>query len=189
MPRSLLQAVLLVDGYNVVGTWPELKQARDCDGLEAARWKLIEALTNYSAFQGYDTQVVFDAQYRDTASNCEIVTQNLSVHYTDFGQTADTFIERACALFRHDIRKFHSRLIVATSDRAQQLTVVGYGAEWMSSQQLAFEVETAAHRIHRKQRNTQRSPQRFLANSLDPAAQQRLAELRMGVKPKKFRKY
>ncbi|MBD2098874.1 NYN domain-containing protein [Trichocoleus sp. FACHB-591] len=189
MPRSLLQAVLLVDGYNVVGTWPELKQARDCDGLEAARWKLIEALTNYSAFQGYDTQVVFDAQYRDTASNCEIVTQNLSVHYTDFGQTADTFIERACALFRHDIRKFHSRLIVATSDRAQQLTVVGYGAEWMSSQQLAFEVETAARRIHRKQRNTQRSPQRFLANSLDPAAQQRLAELRMGVKPKKFRKF
>jgi predicted RNA-binding protein with PIN domain len=66
---------------------------------------------------------------------------------------------------------------------------VGYGAEWMSAQQLAFEVETAARRIQRKQRSTQRSPQRFLANSLDPAAQQRLAELRMGIKPKKFKKF
>lgn len=185
MPRSTLQAVLLVDGYNIVGHWPELKMARDQDGLETARWKLIEALANYSSFQGFDTQVVFDAQYRDGGSNCEVVTEHLSVYYTDFGQTADTYIEKSCALFRNDMRKFHSRLIVATSDRAQQLTVVGYGAEWMSAQQLAFEIEATSRRIRRKQKQRQRSPQRFLANSLDPAAQARLAQLRFGVKPKK----
>lgn len=184
MLRPSLQAFLLVDGYNVVGAWPELKKMRDRDGLEAARRGLIEALANYSAFQGFDTQIVFDAQYQDNPSSCEIITQNLSVQYTDFGQTADTYIEKLCAGFRNDIKKFNQRLIVATSDRAQQLTVVGYGAEWMSAQQLAFDVEFTARRVQRKQRSSQRSTQRFLASSLDPAAQKRLAELRFGRYPK-----
>ena len=61
MARSEPQAFLLVDGYNVIGAWSELKQARDCEGLETARWQLVETLTNYSAFQGYATEVVFDA--------------------------------------------------------------------------------------------------------------------------------
>ncbi len=180
MPRSAPQAVLLVDGYNIVGAWHDLKQVRDGQGLEEARRHLIAALTGYSAFQGFDTQVVFDAQYRDSLATREVVTPNLLVHYTDFGQTADTYIERSCADFRHDIRKFHQRLIVATSDRAQQLTVVGYGAEWMSAQQLANDVEFAARRVQRKQKDVKKSSGRFLFNALDPIAQERLTRLRFG---------
>jgi uncharacterized protein len=179
MPRPSPQAVLLVDGYNMVGHWHELKQVRDQEGLEAARRRLIEALVNYSAFQGFDTQVVFDAQYRDTPMSREIVTQHLLVHYTDFGQTADTYIERSCADFRQDIRKFQQRLIVATSDRAQQLTVVGYGAEWMSADKLAREVDFIARRVQSQQK-TKKSAGRFLINSLDPQAQQLLTKLRYG---------
>ncbi|MHC5729642.1 MAG: NYN domain-containing protein, partial [Nostoc sp.] len=99
MSRSLLQAVLLVDGYNIIGAWPCLKKTRDRVGLEAARGELVEAMTGYSAFQGYETQIVFDAQYQNCASNKEIVTELLSVYYTDFGQTADTYIEKSCASF------------------------------------------------------------------------------------------
>jgi uncharacterized protein len=179
MPRPSPQAVLLVDGYNMVGHWHELKQVRDQEGLEAARRRLIEALVNYSAFQGFDTQVVFDAQYRDTPMSREIVTQHLLVHYTDFGQTADTYIERSCADFRQDIRKFQQRLIVATSDRAQQLTVVGYGAEWMSADKLAREVDFIARRVQSQQK-TKKPAGRFLINSLDPQAQQLLTKLRYG---------
>ncbi len=179
MPCPSPQAVLLVDGYNMVGHWPELKQVRDQEGLEAARRRLIEALVNYSAFQGFDTQVVFDAQYRDTPMSREIVTQYLLVHYTDFCQTADTYIERACADFRQDIRKFQQRLIVATSDRAQQLTVVGYGAEWMSADKLASEVDFIARRVQSQQK-PKKSAGRFLINSLDPQAQQQLTKLRYG---------
>lgn len=180
MTRSALQAVLLVDGYNIVGAWHDLMQIRDRQGLEEARRKLVEALMGYSAFQGFDTQVIFDAQYRDIPNNREVVTEHLSVYYTDFGQTADTYIERTCADFRHDIRKFKQRLIVATSDRAQQLTVVGYGAEWMSAQRLANEVECVDRRVRRKQKDAKKSAGRFLFNSLDPIAQQRLADLRRG---------
>lgn len=180
MPRPTLQAVLLVDGYNVVGAWHDLKRIRDRDGLEEARRCLVESLTGYSAFQGFDTQIVFDAQYRDTPGVCEIVTPNVSIHYTDFGQTADTFIEKTCATFRYDIRKFHQRLIVATSDRAQQLTVTGYGAEWMSADRLAADVEAVVQRVQRKQKPAKKPSGRLLGHSLDPVAKQRLAELRFG---------
>jgi uncharacterized protein len=181
MPRiSSYQAVLLVDGYNIIGAWAELKQVRDRDGLEAARRYLIESLVNYSAFQGFDTQVVFDAQYQDTPGYREVVTNNLAICYTDFNQTADSYIEKACADFRHDLRKFHQRLIVATSDRAQQLTVVGYGAEWMSAMKLAADVEMCARRVQRKQKANRKSSSRFLSHSLDPIAQQRLSQLRFG---------
>ncbi|NET40294.1 MAG: NYN domain-containing protein, partial [Cyanothece sp. SIO1E1] len=97
MACSSFPAVLLVDGYNIVGAWSDLQQIRDRDGLESARRQLVESLTGYSAFQGFDTRIVFDAQYRNTPSDRETVTRNVTICYTDFGQTADTYIEKACA--------------------------------------------------------------------------------------------
>jgi predicted RNA-binding protein with PIN domain len=177
------QALLLVDGYNVIGAWADLKQMRDREGLEAARRGLVDLLIGYSAYQNFDTRVVFDSQYQATPGGREVITGSLCIHYTDFKQTADTYIERACALYRKDLRKYEQRLIVATSDRAQQLTVVGYGAEWMSAQRLLTEVELTAIQVLRKQQTNRkgRSPKGFLANRLDPAAQERLARLRMGL--------
>lgn len=173
----------MVDGYNVIGCWSNLKQRRDRDGLEAARLELVEALVNYSAFQGYETQVVFDAHSQNTPTYSEDITNYLSVCYTDFGQTADTYIEKFCASFHHcKLCRPCKRLIVATSDRAQQLTVIGYGAEWMSSQQLASDVEFVVRRVRRKHRPQKQSGGRFLFNCLDAQAQQRLAEWRKGIK-------
>lgn len=182
MPRSLPQAVLLVDGYNIIGAWSCLKKTRDTAGLEAARWELIEALTSYSAFQGYNTQIVFDAQYQNSCSNKEVITELLSVYYTDFGQTADTYIEKVCASLRASIaQSLISRMIVATSDRAQQLMIQGYGAEWLSAQQLCYEVQRSICRTRQKYQPRKQSNKRFLANSIDATARQRLAELRMGL--------
>jgi uncharacterized protein len=44
MSPSKPQAVLLVDGYNIIGNWPSLVQKRDRDCLEAARRDLSETL-------------------------------------------------------------------------------------------------------------------------------------------------
>ncbi|WP_016953625.1 NYN domain-containing protein [Anabaena sp. PCC 7108] len=182
MSRSIIPSILLVDGYNIIGAWPCLKKTRDGAGLEAARGELVEAITNYSAFQGYETQIVFDAQYQNTASNRETITDFLTVHYTDFGQTADTYIEKSCASMRHKIAQcLISRVIVATSDRAQQLMVQGYGAEWLSAHQLCGEVETTVCRMRHKYQTRKQSKSRFLANAIDAKARQRLAELRMGL--------
>jgi uncharacterized protein len=190
MPPSRKQAVLLVDGYNVIGAWTELHDSRTDRNplnsgsradLEAARSKLIEALINYSAFEDYQTKVVFDAYSRDAPAYCEVITPNLSIHYSDFLETADTYIEKFCAAFRHDLQYSASRLIVATSDRAQQLTAIGFGAEWISSLQLISDVDFSAKRSKRRHRPQKQSSGRFLFNSLDPKAQARLSALRHGL--------
>jgi uncharacterized protein len=182
MSSSISLTILLVDGYNIIGLWSELRDLRDRHGLEPARRELIERLVGYSAFHNLDTRVVFDSHYRHDRGNCEMIVPNLQAIYTDFGQTADTYIEKTCALFNREEKHRKRRAIVATSDRAQQLTVIGYGAEWMSAQQLASEVEGTASRVRRTQKNTlTRSPSRFLSSSLDPDARQRLARLRMGL--------
>ena len=181
MSRSTLAAVLMVDGYNAIGNWPALVRIRDRSGLEAARRDLTEALIGYSAFQGMQTQVVFDAQYRASPGSCEALAQSLSVCYTHPGQTADTYIEKACARWCHSVARSQHRLIVATSDQAQRLTVVGYGAEWMSAQQLVRDVEATTLRIKRKQRSRQRPKSRFLAHSLDREVAEQLAKFRQGL--------
>jgi uncharacterized protein len=174
------QALLFIDGYNIVGAWKDLKKIRDHHGLEEARRKLIDHLTGYSAYNGYETKVVFDAQYRDGPSNEEIITEFLTIHYTNQGETADTFIEKSCADFRQDLRKFKQRLIVATNDRAQQLTVIGYGAEWLSALQLWHDVDFTNTTVRNRQKTKGKSSGRFLINSLDPEAQAKLDRLRFG---------
>jgi uncharacterized protein len=180
MKPAAPQALVLVDGYNMVGAWRELKKVRDRQGLEEARRRLIERLTGFAAYNAFATQIIFDAQYRDTPSNQEVITHFLSVHYTEYGQTADTYIEKTCADFRHDLRKFYQRLIVATSDRAQRLTVVGYGAEILTAEQLAHEVEFAAARGCQRPKSAKQSSGRFLNSALDPETQAKLDRLRYG---------
>jgi predicted RNA-binding protein with PIN domain len=180
MATSTPEALLLVDGYNIIGTWCSLKKTRDRHGLELARQELVEVLINYTAHQGFLTQVVFDAHYQKTPGMQEKHTPSLSVYYTPWSQTADTYIEKVCAQFRH--QSSPSRLIVATSDRAQKLTVVGYGAEWMSALQLSSEVETTTQKIRQKNRHQKQHQGRFLFHSLDAKAQERLAQLRRGCR-------
>jgi len=171
--------MLLVDGYNVIGAWSELKSLRDRD-LEAARDRLVEVLINYSASKGYETQIVFDAHFQATPKFRETPTNYLSVYYTAYGETADTYIEKFCASNSRQGKMVQQRLIVATSDRAQQLTVSGYGAQWRSALQLEHDVHSTKRKTKAKQRSRQKSQGRFLFDALDPKAQKQLAKLRHG---------
>lgn len=181
MTGSTSQAILFVDGYNIIGAWPDLIELRDAQGLEFARNNLAETLANYSAYKDFETLLVFDAYGQPQTHRSEPLTQHLSVHYTSFGQTADSYIEISCAKFRNDSRKFKKRLIVATSDRAQQLTVIGYGAEWMSAHQLASEVNLSVQNVRHRQKPQKHSKQRFLSKSLNLETQAKLAKLRANL--------
>jgi predicted RNA-binding protein with PIN domain len=180
MNATSYQSLLLIDGYNIIGAWPWLQQIKEKNGLELARNALIETLVNYIGYKGLEAKVVFDAHYRNTPSSAEKYAARLWVHYTAFAETADTYIEKYCA--SHTKRKLssRSRLIVATSDQAQRHTVVGYGAEWMSAQILAKEVETTKKRGKRNFRSRDKKQGRFLLNSLDPKTQQIFAQWRQG---------
>jgi uncharacterized protein len=173
-PTPATEARLLVDGYNVIGAWTWLKAIRDREGLETARRDLIEVLIGYAALKSYETQVVFDAHYQNTPSFTEPHTSLLSVHYTAFAQTADSYIEKVCASHYRQRDDRSRRLIVATSDRAQRLTAVGYGAEWLSTKLLADEIDLANNKMKRRKQPQKQSSGRFLFNSLDPKSQQAL---------------
>jgi predicted RNA-binding protein with PIN domain len=179
MKPSIPQPLLLVDGYNIIGAWPQLAHLRDRESLAVARDRLIEELTNYSAYQGFRTRIVFDAYAQRQRELREPVTHDVTIHYTDFGQTADTCIEKWCAELQRDVRYFNLRLIVATSDQAHRHTVTGYGAEWMSAQRLALDMEQAVHqgRQNHRPKGKQTSSKR-LSTVLKPAVQDRLRALR-----------
>lgn len=182
MERNDCIAKLLVDGYNMIGAWPLLVQKKQQDGFESARRELIEILANYSARKGLDTHLVFDAHGVRTPSVKDVVTDHLSVHYTDFGQTADTYIEKVCAQLMHRSRKNH-RIIVATSDRVHQITVVGYGAEWMSARQLESDIHLTHQQSQRRRGPRRPQPvRRSLMSGLDQEAQEKLMRLRFGLR-------
>lgn len=126
---------LLVDGYNIIFAWEELREmARD--NVEGARGRLMDILCNY---QGYiqDTLIlVFDAyKVRDNPGTVQKY-HNIHVVYTKEAETADQYIEKTV----HQIgRKY--QVTVATSDALEQVIIWGQGASRMSAQELRREVE------------------------------------------------
>ena len=167
---------LFVDGYNMIGAWPDLVKLCKHKGFDAARQKLIEILVNYSARKGYDTQLVFDAYAVRSPHQLLAVTPNLSVCYTAFGQTADSYIEYLFAQLRQRALS-RSRVIVATSDYSHRLTVLGYGAEWVSAEKLHSDVTfTQGQNITSHQRFSH-----TLFDRVNSETREKLMRLRLGL--------
>lgn len=127
---------LLVDGYNVIFAWDELK-ALAADNLDAARQRLMDILCNYAGYRQCVPILVFDA-YKVKGGEREVEQyHNLYVVYTKEAETADMYIEKAT----HEIaRRYRTRVV--TSDTTEQLIILGNGALRISSQ--AFENEVRA---------------------------------------------
>jgi len=165
-----------VDGYNIIGAWSALVELRHQHGFDAARQELVEILANYSARKGLDTQLVFDAYAVRSPHQQLVITPNLSVCYTAFGQTADSYIECLCAQLRQRALP-RSRVIVATSDYSHRLTVVGYGAEWMSAQQLHSDITSTHHQTNASPRRSSHS----LFDRVNSETRKKLTQLRLGL--------
>jgi predicted RNA-binding protein with PIN domain len=173
--------VMLVDAYNIIGAWCSLKQWRDLGDFDAARSELTEIMASFSSYHGYQVTLVFDAYNLTTPAVTEKITKNLKLHFTDHKQTADTYIEKYCAqVHRHPLRHL-KRTIVVTSDRLQQLTAKGFGAEWMSALTLKQEVELTFKSVRHGQKPHTQSVKRLLGSTLDADTQARLKKLRQDL--------
>ena len=127
---------LLVDGYNVIFAWDELREIA-AGNLDAARQRLMDILCNYAGYRQCVPILVFDA-YKVRGGEREIEKyHNLYVVYTKEAETADMYIEKTT----HEIAKRFSTRVV-TSDTTEQLIILGNGAMRISSQ--AFEKEVRA---------------------------------------------
>lgn len=132
---------LLVDGYNVIFSWDELKALAQ-ENMEAARGRLMDILCNYAAYRRCVPILVFDA-YKVKGKGREVEEyHNLHVVYTKEAETADMYIEKVT----HQIAK-HYYTRVVTSDATEQIIILGNGALRVSSQAFQKEVREAEGEI------------------------------------------
>ncbi|MDO5558544.1 MAG: TetM/TetW/TetO/TetS family tetracycline resistance ribosomal protection protein [Oscillospiraceae bacterium] len=125
---------LLVDGYNIIFSWDELKKEAAVN-LDLARSMLINIMSNYQGIKQCEVIVVFDA-YKVKGASREIERfHNINVVYTKEAETADMYIEKVT----HQLSHQH-RVRVATSDGLEQIIILGNGAFRISSAELYDEV-------------------------------------------------
>ncbi len=132
-PAAILPEYLLVDGYNIIFAWEELK-ALSQESLEAARQSLMDILSNYQGYRKCGVILVFDAYKVQGNPGSVEKYHNISVVYTKEAETADMYIEKVT----YDIGKKY-RVRVATSDGMEQLIILGHGAQRVPA--LAFRAE------------------------------------------------
>lgn len=142
---KVLPNCMLVDGYNIVHAWDELKEIAK-DNIDSARARLIDILASYQGYRDILMIVVFDAYKRD--EHQETIEKNGDFHvvYTKTAQTADSYIENTA----HKLAKDYN-ITVATSDGLEQLIVSGQGAIRMSARELYTEVRHTIKKYEEEQ--------------------------------------
>ena len=147
--REFLEALgpaddfLLVDGYNIIFAWDELKELSHTS-LDTARHVLMNLLCNYQGYRGCTLILVFDAYKVPQGLGSVEKYHNIHIVYTRQAETADQYIERLSFELRG-----RRRVRVATSDNLEQLIILGHGAERISAQHFHDEVYTAQAEIER----------------------------------------
>lgn len=140
--------LLIVDGYNMIGAWPELVKLKKQDHLEEAREQLLHRLSNYAKFEAIEIIVVFDAQLVPGVKQSYQKYQ-LEVVFTKENETADSYIEGIAG-------KLNTRLTqvtVATSDLAEQWVVFSQGALRKSANELYKDIQATEKMIHQETRD------------------------------------
>lgn len=132
---------LLVDGYNVIFSWDNLK-ALSKDNIEGARNTLINILCNYQGYKKCEVILVFDAyKVKGNAREVEKVN-NINIVYTKEAETADMYIEKVS----HQLAK-NNKVRVVTSDALEQLIILEGGALRVSSREFLYEIQQAEEDI------------------------------------------
>ena len=132
-----VQDYLLVDGYNIIFAWDELRELAKTN-IDGARAALIDILCNYQGFRKCEVIVVFDAYKVRGGIGQAARHHNIWVVYTKEAETADMYIEKTT----YELGRRH-RVRVATSDGAEQLIILGHGALRISARSFYDEVRAA----------------------------------------------
>lgn len=139
-----MKEILIVDGYNIIGAWKELRKLKDTD-LQAARDVLIDKMADYQGFTGTKVIIVFDAHY---VQGIEKKTSQAKVEviFTRKNQTADERIEQLAI----ELRGIDTSISVATSDYTEQWVIFAQGALRKSARELEIEVELMEGQVRRR---------------------------------------
>lgn len=176
MRKDQMEEYLLVDGYNVIFAWEDLKELAKVN-IEGARNKLMDVLCNYQGFKKCNLILVFDA-YKVQGQELGVQKyHNIYVVYTKEAETADQYIEKVV----HEIgRKYH--VTVATSDNVEQVVTLGQGGKLLSARELRTEVEEVQRQIREEYLNRPQKGKNYLFDYLDEEISGQMEEVRLGKK-------
>ena len=165
---------LLVDGYNIIFAWEELRELSKVT-IDGARQKLMDILCNYQGYKKCTLILVFDA-YKVTGNTGEAIDyHNIHVVYTKEAETADQYIEKLA----HKIgRQYH--VTVATSDGLEQLIIYGQGCHLMSARDLKEEVAWANEQIREEKTKLEKNGKNYLFHGADEELAAYLEDIRLG---------
>ena len=165
---------LLVDGYNIIFAWEDLKELAAVN-IDGAREKLMDILCNYQGFKKSTLILVIDA-YKVKGNPGSVETyHNIHVVYTKEAETADQYIEKTV----HEIgRKY--RVTVATSDQLEQVIILGQGGQRMSARELLEDVIEVSHQIRETARQKRSSDKNYLFDHLDEETAACMERIRLG---------
>ena len=139
-----IQEFLLVDGYNIIFAWEELKELAETN-IKSARDRLLDLMSDYAGYSGVNVIVVFDA-YRVPGGNGEVYRyHNIDVVFTKEAETADLYIEKTA----HRLSK-NNRVTVATGDFVEQVIIFGAGAFRLSPRGLLEQILFAGRELREK---------------------------------------
>lgn len=141
--------ILLIDGYNIIGAWQELRNLKNHD-LAAARDLLIERMAEYQAFSGYYVIIVFDAYYVQGIEK-KFKNHKVEVIFTKENETADERIEKLAIQLSNRKTQIH----VATSDFTEQWAIFGQGALRISARELEIEMKSIKKGIEKSVKTIQ----------------------------------
>ena len=136
--------ILLVDGYNIIGAWPDLRELKKKD-LSAARDRLIERMAEYQGYTGYKVIVIFDAYYVKGIER-KYKNYRVDVLFTRENETADERIEKMAI----ELNNIKTQIHVATSDFTEQWAIFGQGALRKSARELLIEINAIEQKIGKK---------------------------------------
>ncbi len=140
-PKPRGEEYLIVDGYNLIYAWPQLKKIADGE-LSHGREMLTHMLANYTAFRKCRTVLVFDAYRRKGGEGSVERIGGVTVVYTKEAQTADAYIEKST----HEIAPEHVVRVV-TSDMAEQFVILGNGALRVTPKEFIAELQATSLEI------------------------------------------
>ena len=135
LPERKITRFLMVDGFNVIFSWPELAALAETE-MEQAREKLMEILANYAAFTRTETILVFDAYKVKGGKGERFDYHGVRVVYTKENETGDAYIERLL----HDIGK-NEQVRIVTSDNLIQVSALRSGVLRQSAREFGEEID------------------------------------------------
>ncbi|HIY04153.1 MAG TPA: NYN domain-containing protein [Candidatus Anaerotignum merdipullorum] len=153
---------LLVDGYNIIHAWDELRELMEEVSLESARWKLMDMLSNYKGVKKTTIILVFDAYLVKGNPGSVTPYHNIYVVYTKEAETADHYIERVVT----SLPKYY-RVRVATTDGLEQVIISGQGAVRMSARELYHEIKQVEQELRTQYIENRPPKNNILADHLD----------------------